>query len=198
MAIVIGVAFLFSKSRKKISWRLVGMGVGLQLILAVLLMKVDFVVAGFSYISGFFVQITNFTAEGAKFVFGPQLMDPSNSSVGFIFAIQVLPILIFFSALSSALYYLGILQYIVKGFAWVMARTMRLSGAESISAAANVFLGQTEAPLLVKPYVEGMTRSEIMCLMTGGMATIAGSVLATYVNMLVPLKPVNKQFKNKN
>ena len=186
MAVVIGVAFLFSKSRKKISWRLVGMGVGLQFILAILLIKVPFIVSGFSYVSQFFVKITDFTAQGATFVFGSQLMDPTNSSVGFIFAIQVLPILIFFSALSSGLYYLGILQYIVKGFAWVMARTMRLSGAESISAAANVFLGQTEAPLLVKPYVEGMTRSEIMCLMTGGMATIAGSVLATYVNMLVP------------
>ena len=186
VVVLIGIAYLFSRNRSGISWRQVLIGLILQLVLGILLTQIPFVQTMFGYIGKGFVAITSFTADGARFIFGEKLMDPSNEYVGFIFVIQVLPILIFFSALSSALYYLGILQFVVKIFAWIMARTMRLSGAESISAAANVFLGQTEAPLLVKPYVAKMTRSEMLCLMTAGMATIAGSVLATYVGMMVP------------
>ncbi|MEM1000577.1 MAG: nucleoside transporter C-terminal domain-containing protein, partial [Bacteroidota bacterium] len=132
-----------------------------------------------------FVTIVGYAEAGSAFVFNSLgTAEPEKGSLGFFFAFQVLPIIIFFSALTSGLYYLGVLQRIVKAFAWIMARTMRLSGAESISAAGNVFLGQTEAPLLVKPYIEGMTRSELMCLMTGGMATIAGSVMAAYIKMM--------------
>lgn len=184
--VLLGIAFLFSRNRKMISWRLVAIGIGLQVLLGIILTQIPFVANGFQVVGDIFVEITNFTKDGAIFIFGPKLMDPGNPYVGFVFALQVLPILIFFSAISSGLYYLGILQFMVKGFAWVMARTMRLSGSESIAAAANVFLGQTEAPLLVKPYVPKMTKSELMCLMTGGMATIAGSVLATYVAMMIP------------
>ncbi|MCB9233156.1 MAG: NupC/NupG family nucleoside CNT transporter [Bacteroidia bacterium] len=193
IVVLIGIAVLFSRDRKNISWRLVLVGIGLQLVIAVLLSKVSWFVTGFGYISNGFVAVTGFAQDGARFVFGDKWMDPSNPYAGFVFAIQVLPILIFFSALTSGLYYLGILQKVVKAFAWIMARTMRLSGAESISAAGNVLLGQTEAPLLVKPYIEGMTKSEIMCLMTGGMATIAGSVLAAYVGMLGGDDPVLQQ-----
>ena len=193
MLILIGVAILFSRNRRSIDWRLVGMGVGLQLLIAILLTQVPPIVTALGWLSQGFVAITGFAMAGSQFVFGSQLTNPGNEAVGWIFVVQVLPILIFFSALTSGLYYLGWLQYIVKGFAWVMSKTMRLSGAESISAAANVFLGQTEAPLLVKPYVASMTKSEIMCLMTGGMATIAGSVLAAYIGMLGGDDPVAQQ-----
>jgi CNT family concentrative nucleoside transporter len=133
-------------------------------------------------VSRAFVTLLSFTYEGSEFLFG-NLMDSSNS-LGYIFAFQVLPTVIFFSALTSLLFYYGILQKVVFAFAWVMKRTMKLSGAESLAAAGNVFLGQTESPLLVKPYIRKMTRSELMCLMSGGMATIAGGVLAAYIGFL--------------
>ena len=124
--------------------------------------------------------------EGSKMLFEGLL---NTDSLGFLFAFQVLPTIVFFSALTSLLYYLGILQIMVKAIAWIMNRTMRLSGAESLSAAANIFVGQTEAPLVVKPYIEKMSRSEIMCLMSGGMATIAGGVLASYIALLGGAEP---------
>lgn len=180
------IAWLLSRNRKAINWRLVLIGLGLQLfIAAILLTDISFTQNFFQGIADGFVSIVSFAEDGSRFVFNSLGVSPGNEgSMGFFFAFQVLPIIIFFSALTSGLYYLGVLQVIVKAFAWIMARTMRLSGAESISAAGNVFLGQTEAPLLVKPYIAGMTRSELMCLMTGGMATIAGSVMAAYIKML--------------
>lgn len=181
-------AALFSANRKRIDWRLVGIGISLQVIFGILITKVDFVAALFSKVSAGFVTFLSFSEEGAEFLFG----DLATSSFGFIFAFQVLPTIIFFSTVSAGLYYLGILQKIVFGIAWVMSRTMRLSGAESLSAAGNIFLGQTEAPLLVRPFIPSMSRSELMCLMTGGMATIAGGVLAGYVAFLGGDDPVEK------
>lgn len=182
LAFVIIVAWLFSRRRKDINWRLVGIGMGLHIAIA-LVLRLDLVAKGMKAVSTAFVDVSEQAIVGAKFVFGGVLTDPGGSA-GFVFAFRVLPIIIFFAAITSALYYLGVLQFIVRLFAWVMAKTMRLSGSESISVAGNVFLGQTEAPLLVKPYVEGMTKSELFTLMVGGMATIAGSVLATYVSFL--------------
>lgn len=179
------IAWLFSKDRKNISWRLVIYGLGLQIAIgALLLSDIEFLQRIFQGIANAFVTLVGFAEYGSGFVFNSLGVSPENGGTGFFFAFQVLPIIIFFSALTSGLYYLGILQRVVKAFAWVMSKTMRLSGAESISAAGNVFLGQTEAPLLVKPYIAGMTKSEMMCLMTGGMATIAGSVMAAYIKML--------------
>jgi len=177
---LLGVAFIFSANKKSIDWRLVGVGVLIQVIFGFLITKVEFVADLFLGLSRGFVKFLSFSQDGAVFLFG----DLATNSFGFIFAFQVLPTIIFFSTVSAALYYLGVLQKIVFAIAWLMARTMRLSGAESLSAAGNIFLGQTEAPLLVKPYIPNMTRSELMCLMAGGMATIAGGVLAGYVAFL--------------
>ncbi|WP_200977059.1 NupC/NupG family nucleoside CNT transporter [Echinicola sp. 20G] len=177
---LLGVAFLFSTNKKAIDWKLVGIGVILQAVFGFLITKVEFVENIFSTISRGFVKLLSFAQAGAIFLFG----DLATDSFGTIFAFQVLPTIIFFSTVSAGLYYLGVLQKIVYGIAWVMSKTMRLSGAESLSAAGNIFLGQTEAPLLVRPFIPAMTRSELMCLMTGGMATIAGGVLAAYVAFL--------------
>jgi len=178
MLFLLLVAFALSSDRKKINWRLVGIGVGLQLVLALLVLKVPFVKSIFDLVSKGFVTVLNFTKEGSAFLFGNLVTDVD--TMGFIFAFQILPTIVFFAALTSALYYLGVIQWIVYAFAWVMSKTMHLSGAESLAAAGNIFLGQTESPLLVRPYLETMTKSEIMCLMTGGMATIAGGVLGAY------------------
>lgn len=182
MAFLLLVAFLFSTDRKNIDWRLVGIGVGLQLVLALLVLKVPFVKSVFDVISKGFVTVLNFTKEGSTFLFGNLVTDID--TMGFIFAFQILPTIVFFAALTSALYYMGVIQWIVYAFAWIMSKTMKLSGAESLAAAGNIFLGQTESPLLVRPYLAKMTKSEIMCLMTGGMATIAGGVLGAYVGYL--------------
>ena len=176
------IAFLLSTDRKNINWRLVCIGVGLQLVLALLVLKVPFVKSIFDIVSKGFVTVLNFTKEGSSFLFGNLVTDID--TMGFIFAFQILPTIVFFAALTSALYYLGIIQWIVYAFAWIMSKTMKLSGAESLAAAGNIFLGQTESPLLVRPYLEKMSKSEIMCLMTGGMATIAGGVLGAYVGYL--------------
>jgi CNT family concentrative nucleoside transporter len=138
--------------------------------------------SAFDSVASFFVGILNFASKGSEFLFGSIVTDMK--SFGFIFAFQVLPTIVFFAAFSAILFYLGILQKIVFGFAWLMKRLLNLSGSESLAAAANVFIGQTEAPLVIKPYLEGMTKSELLCLMTGGMATIAGAVFAAYVNLL--------------
>ncbi|MEM6265725.1 MAG: nucleoside transporter C-terminal domain-containing protein [Bacteroidota bacterium] len=187
---MLAIAYAFSTNRKAIDWRLVGVGVGLQLTFAVLVLKIPFVRGIFDGISSFFVKILDFTEAGSRFMFG-NLMEVG--TIGYIFAFQVLPTIVFFSSVSSLLYYLGILQRIVYGFAWVMSKTMRLSGAESLAAAGNIFLGQTESPFLVRPYLENMTRSEIMCLMTGGMATIAGGVFAAYIGYLGGSDPIQRQ-----
>ena len=173
---IIFIAYLFSSDRKNISWKLIFSGVLLQMIFALLISNVSFIENIFRTISEFFVLLISFSKQGTLFLF------PDASFNGFAFS--ALPVVILFSSISSFLYYFGILQYIVKSIAWVMSKTMKLSGAESLSAAGNIFLGQTEAPLLVKPYIKNMSRSELMCLMTGGMATIAGGVFAAYVALL--------------
>ncbi|MBX2842653.1 MAG: NupC/NupG family nucleoside CNT transporter [Flammeovirgaceae bacterium] len=178
---LVGFAWLFSLNRKSIDWRLVLIGVILQVVFGVLITQVDLVASFFLKISEVFVIFLGYSKNGAEFLFGDLL---KVESFGFIFAFQVLPTVIFFSTVTAGLYYLGVLQKIVYAIAWVMAKTMRLSGSESLSVAGNIFLGQTEAPLLVKPFIANMTRSEIMTLMTGGMATIAGGVLAGYVAFL--------------
>lgn len=180
LAALIFIAWLFSSKRKAIDWRLIAVGLALQIVFGLLITQVEFVTDAFNWISEKFVIFLSFANEGAQFLFG----DLATNKYGFIFAFQVLPTVIFFSTVSAGLYYLGILQKIVFGIAWIMSKTMRLSGAESLSAAGNIFLGQTEAPLLVRPFIKKMTQSELMCLMTGGMATIAGGVLAGYVAFL--------------
>lgn len=191
MAVLLGIAYGLSANRKGIDWKLVGGGLLIQIILAFLILKMPFIRDVFDAIAGVFVRILQFTEAGSKFMFGGLITDLEG--FGYIFAFQVLPTIVFFSAFSAILYYLGILQKIIYGFAWLMSRTMRLSGAESLAAAANVFIGQTEAPFVVKPYLEKMTRSEMLCLMTGGMATIAGGVFAAYVGYLGGTDPVQQQ-----
>ncbi|MFT5168978.1 MAG: CNT family concentrative nucleoside transporter [Saprospiraceae bacterium] len=182
LAVLVGICYLLSANRKEIDWKLVLKGIALQLVLAVAILYVPFIRYFFDIAASFFIVVLDFTEAGSKFLFGNLITD--TRTFGYIFVFQVLPTIIFFAALSAVLYYLGILQRIIFGFAWLMKRLMGLSGAESLAAAANVFIGQTEAPLIVKPYLEQMTRSEILCLMTGGMATIAGGVFAAYVGYL--------------
>ena len=181
--VLLGICYLLSNNRRAINWGLVVKGLAIQIVLALALLNIPFLRSIFKVISDFFVKILDFTTAGSQFLFGNNIMDPSQAW-GYIFAFQVLPTIVFFAAFSAILYYLGILQKIIYGFAWIMKKVMNLSGSESLAAAANVFIGQTEAPLVVKPYLEKMTRSELMCLMTGGMATIAGGVFAAYVGFL--------------
>ncbi len=182
VVIILLIAITFSSSRKSISWKIVSAGLFIQIVFAIGVLKVPFIRSFFDSVASIFVVILDFTKEGSLFLFGDLI--GNTKSFGYIFAFQVLPTVIFFSALTSLLYYLGILQKIVFVFAWVVSRFMKLSGAESLASAGNIFLGQTEAPLLVKPYIEKMTKSELLCLMIGGMATIAGGVLAAYVGFL--------------
>lgn len=189
IGVIIGIAFLFSAHRKRIDWKLVGAGIILQVIIAILILKVPFVRNGFEAVGTGFVKFLSFALNGAQFLFGDlaknsDAVGGTKHSLGFLFAFQALPTVIFFSSVTAGLYYLGVLQKVVYGFAWIMTKTMRLSGAESLSAAGNIFLGQTEAPLLVRPFISRMTSSELHCLMTGGMATIAGSVMGAYITFL--------------
>ena len=181
IAVFLGVAVLFSADRRNIPWRVVGVGLVLQFVLAGLVMHVTPVRIAIELVGMFFVQLLGFTAEGTRFLFGSLLEEENH---GMIFALSVLPSIVFFSAFSAALYYLGILQKIVHGMAWIFSKTMRLSGPETLSASANVFLGQTEAPLLIRPWLAGMTKSEILCIMIGGMATVAGAVMIAYISLL--------------
>ncbi|MGY5850006.1 NupC/NupG family nucleoside CNT transporter [Salegentibacter sp. F14] len=175
------IAFLFSTRRKAIRWRTVGMGLAAQLLLAFGVLQVPFIQSVFEFVGNIFVLILDFTAAGSEFLLGG-MMDVD--SFGFIFLFQVLPTIIFFSALTSVLFYLGVIQLVVKGMAWILTKLMGISGAESLSVAGNIFLGQTEAPLMIKAYLERMTRSEILLVMVGGMATVAGGVLAAYIGFL--------------
>lgn len=172
------IAFLLSSKKKQVNWRTVITGVILQIVFGLLIMKTAPGRAVFDGAREVFNAILSFTNEGSSFVFG-SLADISKS--GFVFATMTLPTIIFMSALMSVLYHLGIMQVVIKGVAWLMMKTMRTSGAESLSCAANIFVGQTEAPLVVKPYIGKMTNSELLATMTGGMATVAGGVLAAYV-----------------
>jgi CNT family concentrative nucleoside transporter len=174
------IAFLLSEDRKRINWRTVSSGVILQIVFGLIILKTDVGMSVFEGARQFFAGILNFTNEGSNFVFG-SLNSPAK--VGFVFAFMVLPTIIFMSALMSVLYHIGIMQVVIRLTAKVMVKVMGTSGAESLAAAANIFAGQTEAPLVVKPFVGKMTRSELMALMTGGMATVAGGVLAAYVGL---------------
>lgn len=189
VAVLLALLVVFSQDRRAINWRLVAGGLLLQLALAACFFGTEVAAAVVEPLAGFFVKVTDYSAEGARMVFGKLVDLPTMGGLfgrdgAFVFAFQVLPTIIFFSALTSVLYYCGILQRIVFGCAWVMKRVMRLSGAESLAAAGEVFLGQTESALLVKPYVARMTRSEVCTMMIGGMATIAGGVMAAYIGML--------------
>jgi len=193
--ILLFFAYLLSSYRKKIDWKLVATGIALQIVIALLVLKVPLVRNVFDAIGSGFVKFLGFAAYGAQFLFGDlarnsDAVENSRHNLGFLFAFQALPTVIFFSSVTTGLYYLGILQKVVYGFAWIMTKTMRLSGAESLSAAGNIFLGQTEAPLLVRPFINKMTQSELHCLMTGGMATIAGSVMGAYITFLGGTDPV--------
>lgn len=184
--LLLAIAFALSSNRKAISKPVVFWGLGLQLALAVLVFGIPFLDfesplrSYFVYVNDAIVGFLNYTALGSQFIFG----DLGNNSKGFYFAFQILPTIIFFSSFMAVLYHLKIMYYVVLGLAWVMKRLMKISGAESLAVAANVFVGQTEAPLVIKPYIERMTRSELYSLMTGGMATVAGGVLASYVLLL--------------
>ncbi len=176
LVVMIALVFAMSADRRKVDRRLVVAGVGLQFLLALLVLKTGPGQALFSYIGAFFTALLNYVDAGSSFVFGDAFGEH-------FFAFKVLPTIIFFAALMGVLYHLGLVQYVVVAFAWVMQRTLRTSGAESLAAAANIFVGQTEAPLVVRPYVASMTRSELMALMVGGFATIAGGVLAAFVGL---------------
>lgn len=181
MVVLLLIAFFFSSNKKAINWKTVGVGLAAQMLLAIGVLKITFVKNIFEFIGKIFVLILDFTRAGSEFLLGG-MMDVD--SFGFIFLFQVLPTIIFFSALTSVLFYLGVIQIIVKGMAMVLTRLMGISGAESLSVAGNIFLGQTEAPLMIKAYLERMTRSEILLVMIGGMATVAGGVLAAYIGFL--------------
>jgi CNT family concentrative nucleoside transporter len=191
IAVLLGLAWLLSDQRSAIRWQTVLVGIGLQLALAVFVLWVPAGQALFGSLGELFVTLIGFTAAGSQFVFG-ELADAE--AFGFVFAFQVLPTIIFFAALMACLYHLGLMQKLVEGMAWVMARFMRVSGSESLATAANVFVGQTEAPLVVRPFIAGMTRSELFALMTGGMATIAGGVLAAYVLLLGGSDPAQQAY----
>ncbi len=195
LAVLIGIAFAFSNNKKSINWQLVSIGLSMQIVFAIFVILIPWGSKIFDFIGNIFVKIISFTTEGSYFVFGALAKIEVFSSAfpeefqgaakgGFLFAFQVLPTIIFFSSLMSVLYHLGVMQKIVQAMAWVMAKLLKISGAESISVAANVFIGQTEAPLVVRPYIDPMTKSELFTLMVGGMATIAGGVLAAYVGLL--------------
>ncbi len=176
------IAFLFSSNKKAIDWKKVGIGLALQLIIAIGVLKISFIQKGFELIGGLFIEILNYTRAGSKFLFEGLVVDMD--TFGYIFAFQVLPTIIFFSALTSLLFYLGIIQKLVKVLALLLSKILGISGMESLSVAGNIFLGQTEAPLLIKAYLEKMNKSEMLLVMIGGMATVAGAVLAAYIGFL--------------
>ncbi len=181
MLILILIAYALSNNRKNIPWKIVGLGLLAQLIIAIGVIKISWIKIFFEYISSFFVKLLEYTQAGTKMLLG-EFGDVDQ--YGFIFVFQALPIIIFFSALTSLLYYLGIIQNLVKVLAWGLQRLLRISGSESLAVAGNIFLGQTEAPLLIKAYLEKMTRSELFLVMVGGMATVAGSVMGAYIGFL--------------
>ena len=181
MCVLILIAFLFSHNRRAIAWKTVGIGLLIQLLLAFGVLRVEWVREVFEFAGKFFLLILDFTKAGSYFLFR-DLMDTDR--IGYIFVFQILPTIIFFSALTSILFYYGIIQVFTRGLAWVLSKSLKISGAESLSVTGNIFLGQTEAPLMIKSYIEKMTKSEILLVMVGGMATVAGGVLAAYINFL--------------
>ena len=181
LAVILLIAWFFSENRKKIAWKVVAIGLGIQLLLAIGVLQVPFVRSFFEFVGGIFVVILNSTSAGTEFLFGDFV---DTAKFGYIFALQVLPTIIFFSAITSLLFYLGVIQVVVKSLAWLLSKALKISGAESLSVAGNIFLGQTESPLLIKAYLKDMNRSEVLLVMTGGMATLAGGVLAAYISFL--------------
>ena len=181
MVVILLIAFLFSSNRRAINWRTVGIGLSIQLLLAIGILKVGFIQKAFDFAGSVFVLILDFTKAGSQFLLG-NLLD--TNTFGYIFVFQVLPTIIFFSALTSLLFYLGVIQIVVRGMAWALSKLLNISGAESLSVTGNIFLGQTEAPLMIKAYLAKMTRSEILLVMIGGMATVAGGVMAAYIQYL--------------
>ncbi|MFN2333670.1 MAG: NupC/NupG family nucleoside CNT transporter [Wenzhouxiangellaceae bacterium] len=193
--VLLGIAWLASEHRRHIQWQTILVGLGLQLSLAMFVLWVPFGKTVFETLGSGFVKLVGFTQAGSSFIFG-DLANAGES--GFIIAFQVLPTIIFFASLMACLYHIGIMQKLVEVMAWVMTRFMKVSGSESLATAANSFVGQTEAPLVVKPFIAGMTRSELFALMTGGMATIAGGVLAAYVLLLGGIDPQAQAFYAKH
>ena len=181
MAVLLALAFVFSSDRKNIPWRTVAVGLFIQVLLAIGVLYVPFIRNGFEFFGQIFVKILDFTKAGSEFLLG-DLMNAD--TYGFIFLFQVLPTIIFFSALTSLLFYWGIIQKVVYGLAWLFTKALKISGAEALSVAGNIFLGQTESPLMIKAYLEKMSKSEILLVMSGGMATMAGGVLAAYIALL--------------
>ncbi len=191
MAVLVAIAWAFSTKRKAVKWNMVGRGLVFQLILAVGILYIPFVQDFFEFVGKGFVKILGFTNEGVTYLLRSHVtgeLDPGLQN----FAFSILPTIIFFSAISSLLFYLGVIQIFVKGFGYVLSRILGLSGPESLSVAGNIFLGQTESPLLIKPYLEKMSRSEILLVMAGGMATLAGGVLAAYIGFLGGGDPVQQ------
>ena len=181
MISLVFIAYLFSSNKKAINWKTTFLGLTSQLILAVLILRVEFVQSIFEFFGKIFVKTLDFTMEGSRFLLGDMV---NVESFGYVFLFQVLPTIIFFSALTSVLFYLGIIQKVVKILALSLSKLLNISGAESLSVAGNIFLGQTEAPLMIKAYLEKMNKSEILLVMIGGMATVAGGVLAAYIGFL--------------
>lgn len=199
VVLLLGLAWLLSSDRKNVPWRIIAWGLGLQMLFAVLVLKTPPGRWLFDQLNTLVITLLGYTNDGSRFIFG-SLLDTSlpvvqsgesvgAAQLGFIFAFQVLPTIIFFSSLMAVLYHLGVMQLLVRGVAFVMFHTMKTSGAETLSAAGNIFVGQTEAPLLVKPFVDDMTMSELNAVMTGGFATVAGGVMAAYVGMLSGVFP---------
>ncbi len=195
IALIIGIAFLFSRHKRSIPWPLVAKGLAIQIVFGILVIKgealgtiwspLGWAQLAFDFISKTFVKLLSFTTQGAAFIFGSLSASPGQTdSLGFFFAFQVLPTIIFFASLMSVLYYLGIMQKIVQGMAWIMVKLLGTSGAETLSNTANIFVGQTEAPLMIRPFLKDLTESELLTVMVGGLATIAGGVMAAYVQML--------------
>jgi CNT family concentrative nucleoside transporter len=181
MFTLILIAYFFSNDRKAINWKTTAIGLTAQLVLAISVLKIEFAQRIFEFFGKIFIKTLDFTMEGSRFLLGDMV---NIDSFGYVFLFQVLPTIIFFSALTSVLFYLGIIQKVVKGLAWTLSKLLNISGAESLSVAGNIFLGQTEAPLMIKAYLEKMSKSEILLVMIGGMATVAGGVLAAYISFL--------------
>ncbi len=197
MVVLLAIAIALSTNRKAINWRTVGFGLSAQLLLAIAVLKVEFVQKIFKGIGNIFLAVLDFTQKGTEFLFAAFSTGKIEASLN-TFAVSILPTIIFFSALTSVLFYLGIIQKVVKIFAWLLTKLLQVSGAESLSVAGNIFLGQTEAPLMIKAYLEKMNRSEILLVMVGGMATVAGGVLAAYIGFLGGEDEVLRQYYAKH
>jgi len=189
MSVLIGIAYALSNNRKQIAWKTVGLGLLIQIVIAIGVLKINIIKISFEILGNFFIKILEFTGAGTQMLLGEF---GNIETYGFIFVFQALPVIVFFSALSSILYYFGVIQKLVGFLAWGLTKLFRISGSESLSVAGNIFLGQTEAPLLIKAYLEKMNRSELFLVMVGGMATVAGSVLGAYIGFLGGDDPVQR------